>query len=274
MLTRDDMNWALAMAGDIQIHYGERGTGHPVICLHGTGPGSDAWSNFRRNLGPLSESYHVIAMDLPRFGKSQKVIVDRPRLDFLSGVLADFMDALGLSSAHLIGNSMGAQTAMKLAIDRPAMVNKLVLMAPAAVGYSVFAPMPTEAVRQIAGYYTGTGPSREKMEHLLKTLAYDPAFVTFDMVEDRYNASIDPEVLAVNEGPHWARQSLEGELERCVAPTLLVWGQDDRATTLDIGLLLLRKLPDARLHVFGRCGHWAQAEHHEEFNRLVIEFLR
>ena len=53
------------MAGDIEIHYGERGTGHPVICLHGTGPGSDAWSNFRRNLGPLSENYRVIAMDLP-----------------------------------------------------------------------------------------------------------------------------------------------------------------------------------------------------------------
>lgn len=273
MLTREDLSWQFTKGGDIDIHFGERGTGHPVICLHGTGPGADAWGSFRHNLGPLSERYRVIAMDLPRFGRSQKVQVDKPRLDYLSGVLGDFMDALGIDSAHLVGNSMGAQTAMKLAIDHPEKVDKLVLMAPAAVGYSVFSPMPTEAVRQIGAYYGGAGPSLEKMERLLKTMSYDPAFVTDEMVQERYAASIDPEVLAVNKGPHWSRQSLEGELERCTAPTLLIWGQDDRATALDIGLLLLRKLPDARLTVFGRCGHWAQAERPEEFNRVVVDFL-
>lgn len=78
MLTRDDLSWQFTKAGDLDIHYGERGRGRPVIFLHGTGPGSDAWGSFRHNLGPLSEHFRVVAMDLPRFGRSQKVQVDRP----------------------------------------------------------------------------------------------------------------------------------------------------------------------------------------------------
>jgi len=273
MVNREDLDWRTVEAGGRNIHYGEVGEGPPLVLLHGTGPGSDAWGNFRHNIGPLSESFRVIAVDLPRFGGSEKLSVNQPRLDFLSRSVRDFMDAIGVESADVIGNSMGAQTAMKLAIDSPDRVRRLVLMAPAAVGYSIFSPMPTEAGRQIAGYYKGEGPTRSKMERLLKSLAYDPEFVTDAMITERFEASIEPDVLEINQGAHWSRQSLEGELHRCVAPSLLVWGQDDRATTLDIGLLLLRKLPDARLHVFARCGHWAQAEHADEFNRLVVGFL-
>lgn len=272
-LPRDQIAWRFTKAGDLNIHYGERGSGHPLICLHGTGPGSDAYSNFRHNVGPLSEHYRVVLVDLPRFGKSDKIVVNEPRLDFLSRVIRETMDSIGIESAHVLGNSMGGQTAMKLAIDSPERVDKLVLLAPAAVGFSLFTPMPTEAVKQIAGYYKGDGPSLDKMRRLMKSLAYDPEFVTEQMVQQRYEASIDPEVLEVNRGPHWQRQSLEGELEKCAAPALLVWGQDDRASALDVGLLLLRKLPDARLHVFGRCGHWAQSEHASEFNRIVLDFL-
>jgi pimeloyl-ACP methyl ester carboxylesterase len=272
-VTRDDLDWRFAQAGGIKIHFGERGNGVPVVCLHGTGPGSDGWSNFRRNVGPLSSQFRVIVPDLPRFGRSDKVVVREPRLTFLSRVVREFMDALGVEAAHLVGNSMGAQTAMKLAIDEPDRVRKLVLVAPAAVGYSLFTPLPTEAVAQIAGYYRGEGPTLEKMTRLLRALAYDPEFVTDDMIRERFEASIVPEVVEVNAGPHWLRQSLEGELERCAAPTLLVWGQQDRATALDVGLLLLAKLPDARLHVFSKCGHWAQSEHADEFNRLVLDFL-
>jgi 4,5:9,10-diseco-3-hydroxy-5,9,17-trioxoandrosta-1(10),2-diene-4-oate hydrolase len=273
MLAREDVKWQFADAGGIDIHYGERGSGHPVLLLHGTGPGSDAWGNYRHNIGPLSESFRTIAVDLPRFGKSAKVQVTGPRLDYLSGVIRDFMDSVGIDTAHVVGNSMGGQIAMKLAIDRPNRIDKLVLIAPAVAGHSVFTPMPTEGVGQIAKYYKDDGPSLDKMERLLKSLAYDPAIVTDEMVQERYRASTDPEVLAVNKGPHWDRQSLEGELEQCMVPTLIVWGQDDRASALDHGLLLLRKLPDARLHVFARCGHWAQVEHADEFNRLALDFF-
>ena len=262
-----------AQAGDVRIHYGDAGEGHPVICLHGTGPGANAWANFRLNAGALADHHRALLVDLPRFGRSEKVVVRGPRLDYLSGVIRAFMDALGIARAHFVGNSMGGQAAIKVAIDAPERVGRMVLVAPAPIGHSVFAPMPTETVRMIADYYAGAGPSYEKMRLLMRSLVYDPASLSEAAIRERYEASIAPEVVAANKGPHWAHQSLEHELDRARCPTLLVWGQDDRASPLDHGLVMLRKMPQARLHVFARCGHSVQLEHPEEFNRLTLDFL-
>jgi 4,5:9,10-diseco-3-hydroxy-5,9,17-trioxoandrosta-1(10),2-diene-4-oate hydrolase len=72
-----------AQAGAVRIHYGEAGAGPPVICLHGTGPGADAWANFRLNAGALADRHRTLLVDLPRFGRSEKVVVKGPRLDYL-----------------------------------------------------------------------------------------------------------------------------------------------------------------------------------------------
>jgi pimeloyl-ACP methyl ester carboxylesterase len=48
---------------------------------------------------------------------------------------------------------------------------------------------------------------------------------------------------------------------------------DDRMGALDVGLQITRIVPDARMHIFAKCGHWAQVEHADEFNRLVLDFL-
>ena len=57
------------------------------------------------------------------------------------------------------------------------------------------------------------------------------------------------------------------------APTLIVWGRDDRFVPFDVGLRLLWGIPDADLHLFSRCGHWVQWEHADAFNRMVLDFL-
>ncbi|MBI3457577.1 MAG: alpha/beta hydrolase, partial [Candidatus Rokubacteria bacterium] len=62
-------------AADVRVHYGEAGEGHPVICLHGTGPGANAWANFRLNAGALADHHRTLLVDLPRFGRSEKVVV-------------------------------------------------------------------------------------------------------------------------------------------------------------------------------------------------------
>ena len=122
-----------AQAGAVRIHYGEAGAGPPVICLHGTGPGADAWANFRLNAGALADRHRTLLVDLPRFGRSEKVVVKGPRLDYLSGAIRAFMDALGIERAHFVGNSMGAQVALKIAIDTPERVGRMVLVAPAPI---------------------------------------------------------------------------------------------------------------------------------------------
>jgi 4,5:9,10-diseco-3-hydroxy-5,9,17-trioxoandrosta-1(10),2-diene-4-oate hydrolase len=264
---------AFAEVGELRIFYAAAGAGEPVICLHGTGPGASGLANFAANVGALAGRFRVIVPDLPRFGRSSKVAPTGPRLDYLSGVIRGLMDALGLGRAHFVGNSMGGQAALKLAIDTPDRAGRLALVAPAPLSHSVLSPMPAEAVRLIAGYYQGAGPSREKMRQLLTALVYDPAAITEDLLEQRYQASVEEETVAVNRAPHWAVQSLDRELEQVAAPTLLIWGIDDRASPFDQALTMLRRLPDARLHVFARCGHSVQLEYPEEFNQLVLGFL-
>ncbi len=269
----DEVFGHYAQAGAVRIHHGDIGDGEPLVLLHGTGPGSNAWNNFRLNIGPLAQHFRVLPMDLPRFGRSERVALPGPRLDVLSGVLRDFLDALDVERAHILGNSMGAQVALKLAIDSPQRVGKLALVAPAALATSVFTPMPTEVVRMIAGYYRDEGPTLDKMRQLARALVHDQSVVTDEAIEQRYRESTEPEVVAVNSGPHWAHQSLAHELDRVSARTLLIWGQEDRASPLDHALVLLRAMQDARLVVLPRCGHSAQLERADDVNHLVLDFL-
>jgi pimeloyl-ACP methyl ester carboxylesterase len=261
-------------AGDVRMHYNEVGSGDPVIMLHGTGPGASSWSNFSRNVNAFGERFRALLVDMPQYGKSQKVVIEGGRLTFTARVLRDFMDALNIAHAHFVGNSMGGQVAIKLAIDAPERVDKLVVIGSNPVSYSLFSPMPLEGIKHIAGYYRGEGgPSLDKMRRLFQTILFDQSFADENAIRERYEASIDPEVVQLMTRTPPSNQDLSAELHLMKSPCLIVWGADDRFGALDVGLLMLRRFPDARLHIFNRCGHWAQVEHAEAFNRLVIDFL-
>jgi pimeloyl-ACP methyl ester carboxylesterase len=171
------------------------------------------------------------------------------------------MDALGIDRAHFVGNSMGGQAAIKLAIDAPERVNRLVVVGSTPVGQSLFCPMPLEGIKMIGSYYRGEGPSLEKIRELIETLLFDPSFMTEATLHERYAASIDPAVVRIMTSSPPGREDLWDQLHRVQARTLIVWGLDDRFGALDIGLLMARRFQDARMHIFSRCGHWAQREH-------------
>ena len=258
----------------VRVHYNEVGSGTPLICLHGGGPGASSWSNFTTNIDAFAKKHRTLLVDLPQFGKSEKVDIDGPRLTYHARVMRDFMDALKIDRAFFVGNSFGGQTAIKTAIDFPDRVRAFAVIGSAPVLHSIFAPMPVEGVKLIGNYYRGEGgPSLDKMRQVLRTLVSDPKWVTEEMVKERYEASIDPELIRVNTGAPAPRQDLTPEFPKVKAPALIVWGMDDRAGALDVGLLMNRTFQDARMHIFSKCGHWAQVEHADEFNRLVLDFF-
>jgi len=275
MLTTEEPTGKFAKAGDVRIHYHEIGTGYPLICIHGAGPGATAWSNFKGNVGELSKHYRAILMDMPQYGKSDKPIIEGGRLAFLARVVRDFMEALDIKRAHFVGNSMGGQAALKLAIDYPDNVDRVVVIgsAPIKAG-SIFQPMPLEGIRNIRNYYRNDGPSLSKMRQVLESLVCNTSLITDEIVQERYQASIDPETVEVFKKPPAEAEDLYFELGKVRAKTLLAWGQDDRAGALDVALLMLRLLRDGRLYVFPRCGHWAHVEHRDEFNRIVLQFFQ
>ena len=130
-------------------------------------------------------------------------------------------------------------------------------------------------------FYRGDGPTREKMVEFISIMTFDKKWLTDELVDERLALATDPDTAegtnhaleTVRDRRYWAAGELWRELERIAAPTLLVWGRDDRTMPLDGALFALKRIPDVRLHVFGRCGHWAQMEQRDEFNRLVAGFL-
>lgn len=256
----------------IRIHFQRVGSGQPLVCLHGGGPGATAWSNFSPNVAALSAHYELILVDMPGFGLSDKLLLEPPALTRAASIINGLAEECGYERFGVLGNSRGGQVGLKMAIDRPELVSRLAVIGSMPGMPSALAPNPPEAVSLIREYYQGTGPSLEKLRHLMRRMVFDPALITDELVQARFEASLDPDVVALG-GALPASQDLSGELASIQCPTLIIWGQDDRAGALDVGLMMLRRIPDARLHVFGRCGHWAQLEHRDEFNRLVLDFM-
>jgi 2-hydroxy-6-oxonona-2,4-dienedioate hydrolase len=259
-----------------RLHYNEAGQGHPVILLHGSGPGATGWSNFQANIGPLSERYRVLAFDMPGWGQSD-TITDESERDH-AGALLEAMDALCIEKAALVGNSMGAMTSLTFAVRYPDRISHLIPMGGPAPGPNVFSPGGglSEGLQILVGTYLD--PSPENFKRLVSIMAYDQAFATDDLAEQRSKAALErPEHLqhfVPGLGSLRARfDAIAGQLEQIQTPTLVIHGRDDRTVSMENSLRLVSQIPNSRLVLFNRCGHWAQLEHSAEFNRLVGDFI-
>ncbi|WP_433682201.1 4,5:9,10-diseco-3-hydroxy-5,9,17-trioxoandrosta-1(10),2-diene-4-oate hydrolase [Nocardia sp. CA-119907] len=266
---------------EMRLHYHEAGVGNgpTIVLLHGGGPGASSWSNFARNIPELARDFHVLAVDQPGFGRSDKP-TDHPQYFVHSAsALRDLLDALDITGrVHLLGNSLGGGTAVRFALDYPDRAGKLVLMGPGGLSLNLFAPDPTEGVAQLAKF--NYQPTRENLEAFLRIMVFDQSLITDELIEERFASASTPEALAATRamGKSFAGSDFEQgmiwrEAYRLRQPVLLIWGREDRVNPLDGALVATKMIPRVQLHVFGACGHWAQLEKFDEFNRLATDFL-
>lgn len=258
-------------AGSLKVHYNEAGTGQPVIMLHGGGPGASGWGNFGRNFAHLAAQFRVLLIDHPNFGKTDSVVITEPPPQFNARVIRDTMEALDIPRAHIIGNSMGGGTTLRIAVDYPDRVDKMVVISPSGGGESIFTPQPSEHRKVIAEVLAN--PTAEGMRRLMNLVVYEGLELTDEDLRVRLESALNPSHLEARRKSTGRGGDMLGELSQVQAKTLIVWGRDDRAVPLDIGLRFLWGIQDSRLHVFSRCSHWPQFEHAAEFNRLVEDFL-
>ena len=242
------------------------------MLLHGTGPGASAWGNFHLNVPFFAERYRVLAIDMPHFGRSEKPASRYMDAAWYASTVIDLLDALGVAKAHFLGNSVGGSVALEAALARPELVDRLVLMGTAG-SLPMFAPVPTEGARHLIAYYQGAGPTREKMEAFLRSLIFDQSRITPAFIEERYQASVAPELLEHREMDLSWLFTLWRKVDQVAHKTLIINGRDDRVVPWDTALPLMRLMPNADLLVLGRCGHWAQWERAAEFNGVVANFL-
>lgn len=265
---------------DMRLHYHEAGdpSAPPVVLLHGGGPGASSWSNFSRNIAVLARQFRVLAVDQPGYGHSDKHTEHEQYNRYSATALLNLFDHLGIERAPLVGNSLGGGTAVRFALDNPKRAGRLVLMGPGGLSTNLFAPDPTEGVK-LLGKFT-VEPTRENLEKFLRIMVYDQKLITPELIDERFAIASAPDSLAAAKamGKSFAGADYElGMMWRDVyklrQPVLLIWGREDRVNPLDGALVAVKQIPRVQLHVFGQCGHWAQLEKFDEFNKLTIDFL-
>ena len=253
----------------IRLQYAEAGDGPALVFLHGL---SATHANWEFTLPAFADRWRVIAPDLPGHGGSAKP--DAPyTIDFYAGVVRSLGRELGVREAVVVGNSLGGQIALELAIAYPVWTRAVVLVAPAG-GWG----LPVQTMRWLVARAARPGLLRVALPWALDRCVYDRS--TAVCAERR---RILAERLAHDDYPSFARavaRSLHGSMaatqpiERVNQPTLLVWGREDRLVALAQSKRLARAMPHARLAVLDRCGHLPQVERPVEFNRILADFLR
>jgi pimeloyl-ACP methyl ester carboxylesterase len=255
----------------LKTFYVTAGRGHPLLLIHGAAPGAAALVSWRLNIEALAAAgFAVYAFDQPGFGRT-----DNPRdhsLEYRVQHARALIKALQLDRFHLIGNSVGAYIAARIALE-DRLSRRLVL-----VSSSTLAPKGSAQAQAMAQHHSAElkeyVPGIDQMRALTKQTLFDQELVTEALVQERYEMSIGK-----NYEAQLARKSaaspkpIHEELRNLKTKTLILWGNNDRGAAVERALLLFQLIPDAELHIFDRCAHWVQWDQAARFNNLVADFL-
>jgi pimeloyl-ACP methyl ester carboxylesterase len=248
------------------------GTGsETVVYVHGFLCSSATW---QRVLGPASGGRAAIAVDLPGSGYS-----DRPwPYDYTVGGAASgllrFLEVREIRRAVLVGNSLGAAVCLVAAAARPERISALVLSASPFPGS--FIPIGFRGLRApLLGELQLELLTRPVLEYTLKHRLYARSdHVSEKTVDDWWDPVRVPGTRrAALQAIRTSPRGLEGLFDRITAPTLILWGKEDRLLPPEDGLKLARKIRNARLVLLPDAGHLPEEETPGEFSRAVAAFL-
>jgi pimeloyl-ACP methyl ester carboxylesterase len=243
----------------------------PLLLVHGLGDEADTW---RHLLLKLSESKRVIALDLPGFGRSAKP--ERSyTVPFFQDVLLELLDTLTIPSAALVGHSLGAVIIQSLALRTPERVNRLVLVDGGLVARSQKLDPGTLAFivpglgewlynrlrRDAQAAYQSLKPYYRSLE----TLPEEDRTFLFQRVNERVWSDEQRRAFfsTLRNLARWLpaqQRSLPERLARLDAPTLVVWGEQDKINRVENGQLLAEVQPSASLVIVPGAGHNLQQE--------------
>jgi len=264
------------------LRYYDEGDGPALLFLHGSGPGVTGWRNFRGILPTFAPHYRCLVLEFPGFGVSDD-FGGHPMVT-AQGAVAPFLDALDVPRVDVVGNSMGGGVGINFAIHQPDRVGKLVTIG--GIGTNVFSPGPSEGIRLLQDFTEE--PTRQRLVDWLRSMVYDEALVTDELIEERWALAPDPPTLESARRMYGKAAFAQmmammrkadmpmpwAQMHKVRCPTLLTWGRDDRVSPLDMALIPMRTIPNAELHVFPNCGHWAMIEAKAAFESVVLAFLR
>lgn len=264
----------------------EMGAGEPVILLHGFGDSMGTW---RYAMPALARTHHVIAADLPGFGRSHPS-THRPLLDWYAHWCEELIAKVApRGRAALIGNSLGGAVALDTALRTPLRVSKLVLVDCAGLGSGV--PLWWRLVTaQLGRIPPLAGPAARALPSSLLERVVGQVYTT--LVFHR-PSEIDPACIRGYAGNYGTAARIRSlfdlghaivrelgtgrliaEADKLHVPTLIVWGRHDRLIPSAHGTALQRRIAGSQLYVVDDAGHCPQLERPAEFSAAVERFLR
>lgn len=255
----------------LRLHYLDSGSGDAVLFIHGSGPGASGHSNFKLNYPEFATAGHrVLVPDLPGYGASDKPETDYT-LDFFVDALFGLLDALGIARCTLVGNSLGGAIAIKMALDQPQRIARLVLMAPGGLMEKEQYYLQMEGIQKMgAAFANGELNDADGMRRLLSLQLFDPAQISDETVNERVAVVLEQPrcVLTRMQVPN-----LAGRVAELSCPILGFWGMNDKFCPASGAQTLMDACRNIRFVLLSECGHWVMVEHRALFNREVQAFL-
>jgi pimeloyl-ACP methyl ester carboxylesterase len=265
-LHRVQSNYVLTPEG--RVHYYEAepripGGGIPLVLVHGLADRDESWAPMLERL--KKAGFHVYAPDLLGYGRSPKPADSDYSISTQEQLMADFIQSIGLQKPDIGGWSMGGWVALKLALDHPDMVDRVVVYDSAGIkvqivgGPEVFHPTTTEQLQRLASL----------LEPKAKPL---PQFVLRDALRKTEQGQwvVDRSMASMQTG----RDLLDSRLSAMQNPLLIVWGSDDGLIPLSVGQQMHALDPQSELDVVEGCGHLAPKTCPERVAAATADFLK
>jgi 2-hydroxy-6-oxonona-2,4-dienedioate hydrolase len=264
---------------DLSTRYLVAGEGPPMVLLHGVGTSAGEWSWV---LPELARSHRVYALDLPGYDGSFEPPDYAPA--FTASFIGSFLDAVGVESAVVVGNSFGGLVALHLALSEPARVSALILSDSAGLDRTVNPALATLSFPRMGQMATALAktPPGAAQRALSRALLFfaRPWQIPLKWVKDQYKLAQLPNfteatlaTLRSTVGPAGQREVLLDKLPRLQMPTLIVWGIEDRVIPYGQAQDALARLQKGSLELISNCGHLPHVEQPKRFVSILGDFL-
>jgi 2-hydroxy-6-oxonona-2,4-dienedioate hydrolase len=257
----------------------EAGSGFPLILLHGTGGHAET---YLRNIGPLSQHFRVLAVDMVGHGYTDKTDGDYT-MDTFADHIAGLIDTIGASQVFLSGESLGGGVACWTALKYPEKIRALslntgILARPDEKGLADLADVE-QRTEKLAENFTA-----ETVRKRLEWLVYDPASMTDEMVQIRLKVYSQPgmtdtmvkvmkTVMQMNREAFGDIDYYDHTLAQIKCPTIVIWTDHNPGKSFEAIKPAIDSIPDAEVHLLKGAGHWPQWEKPDEVNSRMIDFL-
>lgn len=251
-----------------------------LVLIHGTGGHAETYC---RNMGPLSQHFRVLALDLPGHGFTDRP-AEAPDVAGYAAHVVALLDTLGIEKAHVSGESLGGMVAAWVGIAHPERTLKVVMNTGTLARPDAAGQAQLDDLEQRTLALRADGITREGTRHRMNWLVADPSRMTDEMVECRLRiysqpgmldsvAAIMSSVVGMLRGDHGEEFMAPGVLKRLERPTLVLWTEDNPGQTTDLAERVSKDIPDGRFEVLTDCAHWPQFERPDVFNETHIAFL-